>query len=281
MELVEGEELPARWRSILRCPYRAADRRRPRSRARKRHRASRPEASQHQDHARGRVKVLDFGLAQSPAPSRRRRSHRVAHHLSHVDDAGRRDSRHRRLHVPRAGARQAVDKRADIWAFGVVLYEMLAGKPLFGHGETLTDVIAAVVTREPDWGALPDSTPPHVRGLLERCLRKDPKLRMRDIGEARIAWIRPPARLRARNANRRDADGRGPGLWRARFLRLAQVWDGGARCGLSNGRYSISGSIRADAVPSLHDGHAISRDGRASCICIGNPPADLRWRFGI
>src|SRR5262249_11030036 len=68
----------------------------------------------------------------------------------------------------------------------VVLFEMLTGKMLFGGGETASDSLAAVIRREPDWSTLPRETPPHIRRLLERCLRKDPKLRLRDIGEARI-----------------------------------------------------------------------------------------------
>ena len=78
-----------------------------------------------------------------------------------------------------------VDKRADIWAFGVVLFEMLSGKPCF-PGETVTDVLAAVVKSEPDWNALPTSTPPRLRELLERCLTKDRRQRVHDIGDARI-----------------------------------------------------------------------------------------------
>jgi serine/threonine-protein kinase len=88
---------------------------------------------------------------------------------------------------PEQARGKAVDRRADIWAFGVVLYEMLAGQALFASGETLPDTIAAVMTREPDWNVLPKDTPPHVRRLLRRCLRKDAKNRLRDIGEARIA----------------------------------------------------------------------------------------------
>ncbi len=78
-----------------------------------------------------------------------------------------------------------VDRRADIWAFGVVLFEMLTGRRLF-TGETITDVIAAVVTTDPDWSRLPQDTPPIVRRLLRRCLQKDPRLRLPDIGSARL-----------------------------------------------------------------------------------------------
>ena len=87
---------------------------------------------------------------------------------------------------PEQARGKTVDKRADIWAFGVVLYELLVGRMLFGGGETITDSIAAVLTKEPDWSALPAETPTRIRRLLERCLRKDPKTRLRDIGEARL-----------------------------------------------------------------------------------------------
>lgn len=77
----------------------------------------------------------------------------------------------------------AVDKRTDIWAFGVVLYEMLTGRPMF-RGESVSDTLAAVLRAEPDWGALPTNTPPSVRRLLQRCLERDRKKRLRDIGDA-------------------------------------------------------------------------------------------------
>jgi serine/threonine-protein kinase len=80
----------------------------------------------------------------------------------------------------------AVDKRSDIWAFGVVLYEMLAGRALF-TGETTSDILAGVLRAAPDWNALPGETPPRIRRLLRRCLERDRKLRLQAIGEARIA----------------------------------------------------------------------------------------------
>jgi eukaryotic-like serine/threonine-protein kinase len=78
-----------------------------------------------------------------------------------------------------------IDKRVDVWAFGCVLYECLTGKRAF-EGETLTDVLAAVIERDPDWTKLPAATPPHVRALLRRCFAKDSRQRLRDIGEARV-----------------------------------------------------------------------------------------------
>ena len=86
---------------------------------------------------------------------------------------------------PEQARGKPVDKRADIWAFGCVLYECLSGKPPFA-GETVTDTLAAVIKAEPEWRAIPDAVGPRVRELLRRCLQKDPSLRLRDIGDSRI-----------------------------------------------------------------------------------------------
>jgi eukaryotic-like serine/threonine-protein kinase len=87
---------------------------------------------------------------------------------------------------PEQAKGKSVDRRADIWAFGCVLYEMLTGKMAFS-GEAVTDTLAAVIRAEPDWSQLPAATPVRVRVLLQRCLQKDPKQRLRDIGDARIS----------------------------------------------------------------------------------------------
>ena len=79
---------------------------------------------------------------------------------------------------PEQARGKMVDKRADIWAFGVVLYELLSGRTLFG-GETVTDTLAAVLTREPDWSQVPMEA----QRLLRWCLERDPKRRLRDIGD--------------------------------------------------------------------------------------------------
>ncbi|HZE88807.1 MAG TPA: protein kinase, partial [Verrucomicrobiae bacterium] len=86
---------------------------------------------------------------------------------------------------PEQARGKSVDKRADIWAFGVVLFEMLTGKRLFS-GETVSDTLAAVLTRDPDFGELPAGTPPEIRRLLRRCLQRNPNDRLHDVADARI-----------------------------------------------------------------------------------------------
>jgi Tol biopolymer transport system component len=86
---------------------------------------------------------------------------------------------------PEQARGRAVDKRSDIWAFGCVLYEMLTGERAFG-GQDVSDTLAGVLRAEPDWNRLPANAPRSVRLLLRRCLQKDPKERLHDIGDARI-----------------------------------------------------------------------------------------------
>ena len=98
--------------------------------------------------------------------------------------------------APEQARGRAVDRRADIWAFGCVLYEMLTARPAFG-GDSVTDVIAAIVKEDPDWSALPADVPPSIRRLLRRCLQRDARQRLHDIGDARLeieeAISAPPA----------------------------------------------------------------------------------------
>jgi Tol biopolymer transport system component len=138
----------------------------------------------------GTVKVLDFGLAKAMETTG----------LSAADPANSPTltARATQLGVilgtaaymsPEQARGKPVDKRADIWAFGCVLFEMLAGRGAFA-GETVSDTLAAVLKSEPDWTALPEATPASLRNLLRRCLDRDPKQRLRDIGEARVAVSR-------------------------------------------------------------------------------------------
>ena len=86
---------------------------------------------------------------------------------------------------PEQARGRPLNRRTDIWAFGCVLYEMLTGRQAF-PAETISDAIAGILALEPDWQALPVSTPEKVRDLLRRCWQKDPQRRLRDIGDARL-----------------------------------------------------------------------------------------------
>ena len=133
----------------------------------------------------GVVKVLDFGLAKAVSGDG------SAPDLTHAPDvtsAGQRPGAvigTPAYMSPEQARGLPVDKRTDIWAFGCVLYQMLTGRVAFA-GDTVSDSIAKILEREPDWSALPVTTPPSVRRLLFRCLTKDPKKRLRDIGDVRI-----------------------------------------------------------------------------------------------
>jgi hypothetical protein len=137
----------------------------------------------------GKAKVLDFGLAKAwtgEAATTSSSDLSQSPTLAHTGTAAGLILGTAAYMSPEQARGKGVDKRADIWAFGVLLWEMLAGQRLF-VGETVSDVLAAVLTREPDWSALPTRTPPGVRELLRRCLERNPRNRLRDIGDARLA----------------------------------------------------------------------------------------------
>jgi len=134
----------------------------------------------------GVVKVLDFGLAKaldsrtsgpqdpSNSPTLTARATQIGTILGTAA-----------YMAPEQAKGRSVDRRADIWAFGVVLYEMLTAQRCF-KGEDVSDTLAAVLRQDVDWAALPSDTPPRLKRLLERCLDRDVKQRLRDIGEARV-----------------------------------------------------------------------------------------------
>jgi hypothetical protein len=138
----------------------------------------------------GKVKVLDFGLAKAwtgeggGAGSSADLSQSPT--LAQTGTAAGLILGTAAYMSPEQARGKPVDKRTDVWAFGVVVFEMLSGRRLF-EGETVSDILAAVLKSEPDWKALPSATPASLRRLLERCLERDPKQRLRDIGEARLA----------------------------------------------------------------------------------------------
>ncbi len=138
--------------------------------------------------ADGTVKVLDFGLAKAfdPAAASSPEAMNSPTITSPAMTQAGMILGTAAYMAPEQAKGKAVDKRADIWAFGVVLYEMLTGQRLFS-AETIPETLAHVMTREIDLGTLPPTTPRHIRTLLARCLVKEPKQRLRDIGDVRLA----------------------------------------------------------------------------------------------
>ncbi len=137
----------------------------------------------------GKVKVLDFGLAKAlePGAATEVSPQDLAHSPTITLGATREGMilGTAAYMAPEQARGTAVDKRADIWAFGVVLYEMLSGEQLFVEG-SVVDTLSAVIRKPIDLGRLPPTLPTRLRRLVGRCLERDPKRRLRDIGDARI-----------------------------------------------------------------------------------------------
>jgi serine/threonine protein kinase len=133
----------------------------------------------------GKVKVLDFGLAKAFAGDQAELNLSNSPTLSDAATQQGVILGTAAYMSPEQAKGKTVDKRADIWAFGVVLFEMLMGRQLY-NGETVSETLAAVLLREPDFSALPPNLHPRIRLLLERCLEKDVKNRYSGIGDARV-----------------------------------------------------------------------------------------------
>ncbi len=169
---------------------------------------------------------------------------------------------------PEQARGKPVDRRADIWAFGCVLYEMLTGRVAFAAA-TVTDTLAAVLDREPDWSVLPDKTPPAIRRLLRRCLEKDPKLRLHDMGDAGLdlqdALTSPSAHEASLTAhagsNRKLFAGLAAGLALGAGVAAALLWRSTPET-IAPAPAQIRFSIDTPPMPSPHS-MAISPDGRS------------------
>jgi eukaryotic-like serine/threonine-protein kinase len=135
--------------------------------------------------AAGGVKVLDFGLAKSGDPGTSDSNLSASPTVTYAPTGAGVILGTAVYMSPEQARGKRVDRRTDIWSFGCVLYECLTGKQVFA-GETVSDLIAKILEREPDWSPLPAQTPPRVRELLARCLRKNANERLRDIGDARL-----------------------------------------------------------------------------------------------
>ena len=185
----------------------------------------------------GVVKVLDFGLAKGAAddlPADTRASHAATIGSTRP---------HTILGTvaymsPEQTRGQRIDRRADIWMFGCVLYEMLAGAPAFARDQP-SDTLAAILRDEPDWTALPADVPPAIPRLLRRCLRKDPKQRLADIADARFAM---------EDATTDEPMASAPAQSRTRWVVLASLLAAALVAGVllgSRGRLSFGGAASA------------------------------------
>jgi serine/threonine protein kinase len=234
----------------------------------------------------GEVKVLDFGLAKSVRP----------HHVAAAGDitetmtstlSGERAIIGTAAYMsPEQAVGKEVDSRTDIWAFGCVLYEALCGRHAFA-GETVAEILAAVIEREPDWSRLPTETPEPVESLLRRCLRKDPQRRLRDIGDARIEledWLAAPA----------SAPATPSGLTRRTAISgLAGAAVGAVTTGIfaisryrgaiprSLTRFSIALPEREFLAMGWASRLAIAPDGKRLCFLTGNPGASRLYLHSL
>jgi eukaryotic-like serine/threonine-protein kinase len=226
----------------------------------------------------GTVKVLDFGLAKATAADAE------DHGLPKTSTSG---ETHDGIVLgtasymsPEQARGHVVDKRTDIWAFGCVLYQMLTGHAAF-VGETISDTIAATLEREPDFSKLPATTPPGVRRLLQRCLIKDSKRRLRDIGDA--------------HADLDDVGSTPTTESRDRTVWSVQLWGSVLAVGIAIGsaavwllrpapgqeiQRSFSRVLRLTTTPAHEFGPAISPDGKwVAYLSDARGPADVWVKF--
>jgi serine/threonine protein kinase/Tol biopolymer transport system component len=210
----------------------------------------------------GVVKVLDFGLAKHVVAAAQ--ASQVETTFVHTRDGALLGTVG--YMSPEQARGHEVDKRADIWAFGCVLFELVSGRRAF-EGATATDTLAAIVQNEPDWTVLPSDTPTAVRRLLQRCLAKDPRRRLRDIGEASTFFdeasdVSPTAPVttneRARSHRSRRIALIAAGL--TALIAAAMLWRTGAS--VPTDRLSLGAITPFTFDPGMTADPSLSADGR-------------------
>ncbi|HET7224607.1 MAG TPA: protein kinase [Candidatus Eisenbacteria bacterium] len=218
---------------------------------------------------RGGVKVLDFGLATGGAAGAAGSdaSLSASPTMAYGGTSAGMILGTAAYMSPEQARGRVVDRRSDIWSFGCLLYECLAGRQAF-QGGTVSDLIASILEREPDWSALPAATPARVRELLARCLRKDSHERLRDIGDARLELGEVLAAPAQEPGAPRAVPSRGTMIVAALVLAalLVVVWALGRRSVVPSAHRTAP--LVATLVPSSSDvgrvapaGVALSEDG--------------------
>jgi Tol biopolymer transport system component len=213
----------------------------------------------------GQVKILDFGLAKALD--------------RHPDDQVTALAATQTGVVlgtaaymsPEQARGASIDKRSDIWAFGCVLYELLTGRHPF-PGRTITDTIAAIITTDPDWTALPPETPRQIRWLARRCLEKDPRRRLHDIADARIEL--EDAAAEPAGSDQRAATSGGTPTSAAAWKRDLVAWSL-AGAGLLALLWSVLGTRNADATGETPPVTAAVMLQDGLNVSLGNPPGRL------
>ncbi len=228
----------------------------------------------------GTVKVLDFGIAKAADAHDERNAD-----VSRAETADRGTRAGAILGTapymsPEQAQGRPVDKRTDIWAFGCVLYEMLTGRQAFA-GETFSGTLVRILEREPDWAAMPSALSRRAGQLLRRCLEKNPKLRLRDIGDARSELEDPPDDVPGTTSTpvtRRTVALVGSSVAVLAALALASAWTMHVRP--PEAVPAFSRVVRLTSAPPLEFGPAISPDGKwVAYFSNARGPVDVWVKF--
>jgi serine/threonine-protein kinase len=231
----------------------------------------------------GQVKVLDFGLAKAMSDEARFAANSNSPTLSLAATQAGIILGTASYMSPEQAKGKAVDRRADIWAFGVVVYEMLTSRLMYA-GETASETMAQVMMTDPDWNALPADTPPGFRHLLRRCLTKDPRRRMRDIGEVRIAIEElianpQPQATQPEAAPTRSGSRALPWVVAALALAVAgaAVWSSFRVKPLPQSTIRLTSELGGDVTLTLGTGAAafLSPDGKMIAFIASKPPNQM------
>jgi Tol biopolymer transport system component len=209
----------------------------------------------------GHVKLLDFGLAKS-------RNETAPQHAATA------------LNTAAGVVLGTVDRRTDIWAFGCILYELVTCRQAFPSGDTASDTLAAVLTRDPDWTHWPPATPTRLRALVERCLEKDQRQRLRDIGDA-LPELQAAALDAESTAETHAQRARSRAVgWSAAVVAVALAAIGGffvARSGVEE-RGVVAFTVEAPQRGTLRVGEPIAPDGRTvAFVAEGSDGEPMLW----